>query len=187
MNEMGKQAIDSLYTDFVENYGRLIEIGEVSFANSYKSQFAKVILLACASYFESATTLVIHSMLNPTRCNITRQFIENKALRRQYHALFDWNNRSVNKFFAFFGAEFKAFMAAKIRQDADIKRSIDNFLELGDLRNQLAHENYALFRLNLTPEEIYEKFNDAHTFIDNLNGYMNEYKEALQAQLAQEP
>ncbi len=179
MNDLGKQAIDSLYTDFTENYERLVSIGEISFANSYKSQFAKVILLASASYFESATTLVIHSMLNPAQCQITKTFIENKALTRQYHSLFDWNNRSANKFFAYFGADFKAFMTAKLRQDAEIKGSIDNFLELGYLRNQLAHENYALFRLNLTPEEIYAKFLDAHSFIDNLSNYMTEFKQSL--------
>lgn len=179
MNEIGKQAIDSLHVDYTENYDRLVQIGEISFANAYKSQFSKVILLASASYFESATTLVIHEMLNPAQCSITKLFIENKALNRQYHSLFDWNNRSANKFFAYFGQDFKQFMTTKIRNDASLKQSIDNFLELGDLRNQLAHENYALFRLNLTPEEIYAKFLDAHSFIDNLNNYMNEFRQTL--------
>jgi hypothetical protein len=179
MNDLGKQAIDILYTDFTENYKRLVDIGEVSFANSYQSQFAKVILLASASYFESAITLAIHSMLNPAQCLITKTFIENKALTRQYHSLFDWNDRSANKFFAYFGHDFKAFMIAKLRQDAEIKGSIDNFLELGDLRNQLAHKNYIVFVLNLTPEEIYAKFLDAHSFIDNLSNYMNEFKQLL--------
>lgn len=179
MINTGRLAIDSLYNDFNTNYARLVEIGEISFANDYKSQFAKVILLASASYFESATTLALHTMLNPAQCSITKTFIDNKALNRQYHSLFDWNNRSANKFFAFFGPEFKSFMTAKIRQDADLKLSIDNFLELGDLRNQLAHENYALFRLNLTPEEIYSKFVSAHSFIDNLTPFMGEFRQSI--------
>lgn len=173
-----KEVIDKLYKDYKDQHARLIDVGEVTIANAYQSQFSKVLLLASASYFESATIIVIHNMLNPSQCSITKLFIDNKALKRQFHSLFEWERRDagVNRFFSLFGADFKDFMKEKVKQDDLLKQSMGDFIELGDQRNKLVHENYASFRLNLTTEEIYRKFKNAHIFIDKLGEYTNEFR-----------
>ncbi|MGR5080883.1 HEPN domain-containing protein [Photobacterium swingsii] len=171
-------AVERLYSDYTNYHSYLMNNAQVSFASEYKSQFSKVILLSSASYFENKVIKTILAFLNPNDCVLTNSFIENKALTRQYHTLFDWNKKNANKFFSYFGNDFKSFMENKVSNDATLKTSISNFMELGDLRNQLAHNDYAMFHLQLTPEEIFDKFQSAQIFINSINSFASEFTES---------
>lgn len=169
--------ITNQYNDFCGNYSFLLKNTQISFANEYKSQFSKVMLLSVASYFESAIIKTIKEALNPSDCTLTDEFISKKALARQYHTLFDWDKRNANKFFAFFGDDFKQFMINKINQDRELESAISSFITIGSLRNQLAHQNYASFNLQLTAEEIHNKFQEANNFfVSRIKDFIVEFR-----------
>lgn len=176
-----QQLVDRLYGDYRQNHEFLMQNQQISFANDYKSQFSKVILLSSASFFEVEILETIKKQLNPGLCELTYEFIKNKALARQYHTLFDWDKRNANKFFSLFGDNFKQFMSNKVSLEEGLASAISDFITIGSLRNQLAHQNYAAFVLNLTAEEIFEKHSNAYNnFILKIPGYMNEFKEMSQ-------
>jgi hypothetical protein len=174
-------AVKELFSSYQENYNLLININEISFSTDYKSQFAKVYLLACASYFEQKLTSVVLESLSTKDCVLTHSFISKKALARQYHTLFDWKGNNANSFFGLFGDNFRDYVKKEIINNEDLAISIKNFLELGQLRNKLAHDNYAMFVLSLTAEDINEKFNSAQLFISKIPPLMNQYREEIKS------
>ena len=113
------------------------------------------------------------------KCDLTHSFVSKKALSRQYHTLFDWKGKNANSFFGLFGEEFKEFAKLKVKDDDNLNVGIKNFLELGHLRNQLAHDNYATFILSLTVEDISEKFISAQSFVLNIEFLVNQYRASL--------
>ena len=172
-------AVNQLFHGFEENYKLLMEKNEISFATEYKGQFAKILLLASASYFEKKITNVILDTLDTKNCILTYNFLSKKALSRQYHTLFDWEGNNANSFFGLFGQEFKKFMKKKVEGDLILHKAIKDFLELGKLRNQLAHNDYATFILNLTVEDINKKFISAQFFVSKIKHFSDEYKSSL--------
>jgi len=171
-------AVVQLFNDYEENYRTLIQNNEISFATDYKNQFAKVILLACTSYFETKVVNAIVESLNTKDCSLTYNFLSRKALKRQYHTLFSWEAQNANTFFNFFGDEFKKFMVQRVKEDENLKSSIKDFLLLGSLRNQLVHDNYAMFSLELTVEDLWNKFENAKNFVFNIKKMTNDFKSA---------
>ena len=45
-------------------------------------------------------------------------------------------------------------MKQRVQEDRDFDESVKAFLEIGNLRNQMVHEDYADFQLNKTVEEV---------------------------------
>jgi hypothetical protein len=172
-------AVNQLFDNFEENYQLLISKNEISFATEYKGQFAKILLLACASYFETRIANVVLDTLDTKNCSLTHSFISKKALSRQYHTLFDWKGKNANSFFGLFGEDFREFMKKRVTEDESLKNSIKDFLELGHLRNQLVHDNYATVTLSLTVEDINEKFISAQSFVSKIEPFSHEYRNNL--------
>ncbi|EKO3957021.1 HEPN domain-containing protein [Vibrio fluvialis] len=174
--------INNMFREFEENYQYLMENQQVSFATDYKAQFSKVLLLSVASYFESRVTEQLKSILFADQCSMVKSFLENKALSRQYHTLFNWKQGAggANQFFGFLGKGFGQFMDRKKDEQPELKQSIANFMELGYARNLMVHENYATFKLEMTSDDIKSKFESAILFADNLEKFAKEFRE-LQA------
>lgn len=179
MEDDALRAVNDLFDSSHEIYEWLMKQEQVSFATEHKGQFAKIVLLACASYFETRVTGVVLDVLDTKKCTLTHNFVSKKALSRQYHTLFDWKGKNANNFFGLFGKDFKEFAKVKIKNSDILSDSIKNFLELGDLRNQLVHNNYAMFSLNLTVKDISEKFASAQSFVSNIKPLVNEYRDSL--------
>lgn len=172
-------AINKIYQDYIENYQCLINGGEISIAMDYKSQYSKIMLLSAASYFESKVIRIITSFLNAGSCPLCAGFLEKKALKRQYHTLFNWDQQNANQFFGLFGDEFKLFMKKQLANDDALKKEIEDFMVLGSYRNQLVHNDYATFRLPLTAENVKQKFDSADMFVNKLGGLVAEFKGSL--------
>jgi hypothetical protein len=132
--------------------------------------FRKALLLAIASYFERRVTeSVLDVIAGPVPlAHPTRQFCQNKALKRQYHTLFQWDGNNANHFFAFFGSEFRDVMVARVRDTPGMADSIVAFLQLGRLRNEMVHGNFEAFIADDTADELFEKFRLASRFVDVL-------------------
>lgn len=150
--------------------------GEISFQSTMESSTPKVILLAAASDLESRIQQIIVDYYDQVTnsCEFASHFVYNKAIRQQYHTYFDWRNRSANSFFALFGDRFRAKAKAAVNADEELARAVSDFCELGDLRNQLVHQNYAAFLMTKTTEDVYRLYISALTFIDFLPGLLND-------------
>lgn len=95
-------------------------------------------------------------------------FFKSKAIERQYHTYFDWKERKANSFFRLFGAGFRDFMIAEVKSDELLNKAIQSFLELGDVRNSLVHQDYANFYLEKTVDEIYGLYKLGLGFVEAL-------------------
>ncbi len=154
---------------------------EISFLQDVEDSFRKNFALAAASYFENEITdlLCKYADAQSNRCEPLTSFVRNKALKRQYHTLFDWEKgTNANSFFGLFGEEFKARVDADLKQSIELSEAIKAFLELGRLRNHIVHQNYAIFSAEKSSEDLYALFQSALKFLDYLKQKFSHQKQA---------
>ena len=165
---MSESIIDRLYKDNQALVTYLRDAGEISLQINTDGNFRKILLLSAASYFESLLTDHIVKIFSD-RTNGAEpiiEFIKNKAISHQWYSYFAWDRSNANQFFGLFGPKFKDFMTDQVDNNTELEASIRAFLELGNLRNQLAHRNLANFPLEKTADEIYELYQNALTFVE---------------------
>jgi hypothetical protein len=144
----------------------LQERGEISLDIATKSHLSKALLLSIASWFEFRLTSTvlkfaeIHSSNHPAMVSIIRI----KAISRQYHTWFKWDRCDAGPFYALFG-ECGSVLKRAVAADPDIAKGQSAFLQLGDLRNQLVHENFATFPLTKTAEDIFADYEAAEHYM----------------------
>ena len=177
------EAIERLCEEHDELIEHLLATGKITWKSRADDQFAKTLLLAVASRFEARLTdCVVETFEGATRgSDALVSFVQKEAVERRYHTWFDWNANTANKFFRSFGEEFKNAMAAKVKNDPDLDDAVRAFLELGRLRNELAHEDYATFSMPKTPDEVLERYRAAARFVD---WFANDLREHVTAQQA---
>lgn len=143
---------------------------EPSLAVGLGSTLAKALVLAGASEIE----VDVHQHLNDyfmdaTGSNIEAvSFVTNKAMKRQYHTFFDWERPSANTFFGLFGDEFKRQVLVRIAGDVNLSGGVRAFLDLGALRNQIIHKDFAAFPMSQTADDIFALYERARIFVDLL-------------------
>lgn len=163
-------AIDLFYEDATSVIAILQAQAQLSLQVVAADHFRKALLLAVASHFEERVCQIVLDFVRQ-RANgssLIENFIKNKAIARQYHSWFDWDKPNANKFFAFFGSDFRQTMSSRIGASPEMQDSVRAFLELGNERNKLVHQNYVVFPMEKTLEEIYKLYNDALPFVDGL-------------------
>ena len=78
----------------------------------------------------------------------------------------DKPGKNANRFFSFFGSDFKTEANQKIKKDPTLDNSVKAFIEIGHLRNILVHSNFAAYNLdNKTTLEIYQLHTESLVFI----------------------
>lgn len=143
---------------------------EISLKTIADTEFKKNLLLSAASYFEDLiTNMILDFVENNSSKPIIKSFVKNTAVERQFYTYFDWKSKNANKFFSLFGEEFKKQAEKDIKDNDDLKKSIQDFLQLMYLRNQLVHENFAVFPMEKTSEEIFTLYSSACIFINYLS------------------
>jgi hypothetical protein len=159
------------YKEFKDMVDYLETNKEISLKIVADDNLKKVLLLSAASYFEDEIKDIILSFVEKNSDDnlMIKSFVKNKAVERQYHTYFDWNAKNANKFFSLFGEEFKNRAEEDVKDNSDLKKPILAFLEIGNLRNELVHGNFAVFPIEKTVEEIYDLYRLAHKFIDYLS------------------
>lgn len=172
--------IDKNIIDFKELQTYLQEHGELSFLSTMQVFSLKSLILSIASHFETQIVETIHETLRTNEDELLHSFIERKALERQYHQLFAWNERKLNHFFAFFGSDFKDYAIKRMKDDTASIEAASAFLELGEMRNRLVHINYISFSIDWTIGEIEEKWNKSKLLPAKIVALISEYRE-LQA------
>jgi hypothetical protein len=150
--------VESLFRDTKELDNFLMGNQELSLRVLVDSNFRKSILLASASYFERRVTdLIAEYAQSCTTDDRIICFLKNKALSRQYHTLL-----------GLFGEEFKKKFGAKVSGDDQLDQSIKAFLEIGQERNRLVHQNFGSYSLEKTADEIHELHLSAKNFLIHL-------------------
>ena len=161
--------IDRLYGEFIALKEHLDSQGEISLRSSADENYRKALILSAASYFETRICDDIHEYVEDV-CEagtLVPYLVKNKAINsRMYSQLFDWKGRNANQFFSIFGEEFKKYMIQETTGSEELKESIKAFLEVGNDRNRLVHQNFASFVLEKTAAEIFELYQTALYFVD---------------------
>lgn len=177
------EAIERLCEEHDELIKHLLATGKITWMSRADDQFAKALLIAVASRFEARLTdCVVEVFESATgRSDALVSFVRKEAVERRYHTWFDWNAKNANSFFRSFGEEFKNAMEAKVKNDPDLDDAVKAFLELGRLRNELAHEDYVTFSIPKTPREVLDRYHDAARFTNWFAGELREHVAAQQA------
>jgi RiboL-PSP-HEPN len=160
-------AIDRMYDEAVALIRVLQKSSEVSLQISASDHLRKALLLAVASHFESRMCSVVLEFVRERAggSSLVESFVRNKAIGRQYHTWFQWEKNNANQFFSLFGDKFKAAMIGAVDKSEDMRSSVRAFLELGNERNRLVHQDYATFQMEKTLEEIYALYQNASKFV----------------------
>jgi hypothetical protein len=132
-------------------------------------------LLSASSYFEIEIQDIIERFaIEKSQNNIMLvSLVKNKVISRQYHTYFKWDDTNANQFFGLFGEDFKNEMKQKCKEDEEMNKSIKAFLELGNLRNLLAHKNFGAYNLDQNLDDIFKLYKKAKDFVDYLRGRLN--------------
>lgn len=168
--------VDRLYGEASAIARALEEKGEVSLQVAASDSLRKSLLLAAASHFEQCLCEVVLEFVRERAGGsvVVAEFVRNKAVSRQYHTWFNWDESNANHFFGLFGPIFRSSMIARVKTSDLLRDSIRAFLEIGNDRNRLIHQDYATFPLEKTMEEIYGLYQKAHLFVDTLGQTLRE-------------
>lgn len=164
--------VQAFYESHCALYDHLIATGELSFAADMNVTFCRSLVLAIASYFEHEVTAVVrqvpvvHAYANPMIVSM----IERQVIARKYHTWFDWDGLKPGPFFGLFGEMLKARMSERFKREAHVTEAVNAFLELGQLRNKLVHQNYVEFSIQKTPAELFGSFKVALGFLAFIRG-----------------
>ena len=172
---MRQSIVDRIYQDNLDLLKFLEEKNEPSFMVQFNTVFTKTLLLSAASYFEHEICRMVQTFIEYKSQNdeCIVSIVKQKAIERQYHTYFDWEGRNANKFFSLFGKTFKEKRLKDVKEDPGLESAIKSFLELGNERNKLVHQNFADCTIEKTAEEVYKLYQQATLFIDFLDQQFN--------------
>lgn len=171
--------VDRLHKQFTDIVSQ-IDSKEISLRLTAEETFRKSLLLAAASYFESKVVSVVEDQVEHAAPGhrLLKEFVRNKAISRQYHTYFQWEENNANAFFGLFGSDFKAFMRERLRDDEDAGDAVKAFLEIGRERNRLVHQNFGVYSLEKSADEIFALYSRARQFVESLSEAMEAYLES---------
>lgn len=162
MHDLLKRLVD----ESDELRGFLSAQSQLSLLRSAEDNSRKALVLSAASLFEHRITEAILSYAdkasNSDGC--VRSLIRNKAVKRQFHTFFDWEKKKPGPFFTLLGDE----LGGKLKADCAVspgKEQVEAFLEVGQLRNCLVHQNYAEFLLDKSADDIRQLCESADHFV----------------------
>ncbi len=147
---------------------------EPSLVAAAGDSFRKTLVLASASYFEHRVSRCVVDFVHERSAGdaLVVGIVKNKAVSRQYHTWFDWQKTNANAFFGLFGIEFKQAMEESVKESDELRNSIRAFLEIGNIRNTMVHQDFASFALDKTLDEIYVLYEQALFFVDGLPSFL---------------
>lgn len=162
--------IQTLIDDYRELNNFLMANGQVSESLTVAEHYRKILLLSCASYYETRIVEVIKKFVEAKASDERiSAFVSNKAISRQYHTYFNWDQtNNINSFLGLFGADFKDKITYEIKEDKDLQEQIKAFLTIGSERNKMVHNNFLECKLDKTFDEIVALQGKANLFIEYL-------------------
>jgi len=132
--------------------------------------FHKHLLVAAASSLEERVKKITIDLFRDHGTNELSKFVEVNVMVRSYHSLFAWKDEKAAPFFASFGEQCVSEFKEKLRSDDDLRSEHDAFMRLGNLRNQVVHNDYATFPISLTPDDVISLYKMAMAFTERIEG-----------------
>lgn len=163
-------AVGALYGDYLALESDLS--GSPSGLAALNRSYHKHLLLAAASSLEDEVKSLVSDIFERNGNDRLSAFVSKRVMARSYHTLFDWDAGSAKGFFTSFGEVCGRRFRAELQKDQDLKEQTDAFLRLGQLRNQLVHNDYASALVELTPSEIIGKYNLALLFVRRIESFV---------------
>lgn len=161
--------IQKLIEDYKDLHKFLLDNGQVSASIDVNEHYRKILLLSCASYYETRVVDIIKRFVaSKSTDKRISEFVSNKAIQRQYHTYFDWEKNNVNKFLSLFGSDFKDEVQAEIKLSENLADQIKAFMIIGSERNKMAHGNFLEYKLDKTFDELVDLQEKANLFIEYL-------------------
>lgn len=160
--------IDTQYDAGQQLVAYLNEKNEITLSSEAENNFRKNILLSAASYFEKEISDIMLEFvsLNSNNNESIIALVTQKVVKRQYHTYFDWDTaKNANSFFKMFGESFKVRMTDLVKENENLDIAIKAFLQLGQERNKLVHQNFAEIIIDKTAGEIYNLYKMATSFV----------------------
>ena len=156
--------------EYLRNY--LIQGQEISMVSLVDDHFKKIYLLSCASYYEQELQTIIRDFIsNNSNDERVLSFVVNKAIERQYHTYFNWESKNINSFLGLFGSDFKKKTSTEIEKSEELTTQMRAFLSIGQERNKMVHENFLIYQLNKTFDEINTLNKKAIDFLEYLKKF----------------
>lgn len=159
-------AVDLVFTEYTE----LIEaVGtkSPSTLTALNRVYPKHILIAAASSLEEQVKVqILPDLFERYGNSAIREFIATNVLKRGYHSLFDWNANTASKLFSAFGSEAKDRSKEYSRMNSTFSEGQQAFMQLGRLRNELVHNDYASRSVSVTPDDVHDMYLKAREFIN---------------------
>jgi hypothetical protein len=159
--------IDQLHANTSQLLQHLTDQSELSLLSFANENLRKVLLLSAASWFETRISEAIlkFAEVHSNGHSGIQSLIKKKAVDRQYHTYFEWKKEKPGAFYGLFGEVCGEDMKKEINADSNLKDGLAAFLELGNLRNELVHENFAAFPFEKTAEEVHALYQKAENFV----------------------
>lgn len=169
--------VEKTYLENGEVISALQQKEEWSLASSMQNTSSRVLILTAASYFEHIVVRAIEDYVNDEakKSPALISFVRRKAIDRQYHTYFSWDQSNANSFLGLFGDEFKQRVDIEINSDDALRAAVRAFLEIGRLRNQLVHRNFGAYMSEKNSEEVLELYRSGLAFVNRLQGWLREY------------
>ncbi len=153
--------VDRIYSELNAIKGVITDMGSPSDIVAFEPIASKSMLLATTSYFEKVICeMIMNHAERMSKATTIVSFIDKQALRRKYHTLFNWEKSNINKFIRLFGPQFSEYIEPQLNKD-EIKSAVKEFMLLGQMRNELVHNNYSEYPMQMTTGDIKGKFDTA--------------------------
>lgn len=174
--------VDRCWREFAEVAEMLQEAGELSLYNTMNDLFRKILLLTAASHFESEMQKSVESYVleSASGDELVASLVQKKAISRQYHTWFDWSRGNANQFFSLFGRDFLEYMKSQIENGNPTPNSVRAFIEIGENRNRLVHQNFGEFQMEKSMQEVYELYSEAKEFAEKFPSSFREFSRIVQ-------
>ena len=158
--------VDRLYREFSSLLSFLLDAREQSLEITANEQCRKALLMAAASYFEDEITKIVTNWvaaLKPHNRQV-ENWVQRTGIAYCYHKWFIWERRDAKAFDGLLGHLSKITCGPRSSRMAIWNKRSNDFLEIGEARNRLVHQNFGSFTLEKTTEEIYTLFQSARRF-----------------------
>jgi hypothetical protein len=164
---MERTLIDVIYDDNRAAVDFLNQRNEISLASDVENKLTKLLLFSAASFFESEIQDAMRDLVARASNNHEPLMtLAKQAIERKYHTYFEWEGNNANRFFRMLGPAFFNQCRDSVAAQERLQNAIRAFLELGNIRNELAHLDFAAFSLEKTAEEVYALYKSAGEFVD---------------------
>lgn len=158
--------------------------GQDSHALVVEREIPKFLVLSAASYFEGQILDCIESMVAALGDERVTTIVRLKAIKRQYHTFFSWDDRKIGPFKTLFGDAVADELNRRCREDV-FKASLDDFLRIGHERNKLVHGNFATQVLTGNVDEWIDRYRSAWGFVVGVREVLSPSTPAAAAPIAE--